>query len=62
MSKELATIQTTAERCKQEGIGFSESALRMLVKNGDIPACRIGKKVLIYWPNVLRFIEHGNNS
>lgn len=61
MTHELANIQNTAQRCKEEGISFSESALRTLVKSGDIPACRLGKKVLIYWPNVLRFIEEGNN-
>lgn len=62
MTSELANIQNTAKRCKKEGISFSESALRALVKNGDIPACHLGKKVLLYWPNVLHFIERGNNS
>ena len=60
MKADLASIQTTAQRCKQEGIPLSETALRRFVKCGDIPAVWIGNKALVLWGNVLRFIERGN--
>lgn len=59
---DLLTIRKTVERCRDEGIPLPEKALRRLVKNGDIPAIKSGNKSLLYFPNVLKFIECGNNS
>jgi len=60
MMADLTSINATAQRCKQEGISLSETALRRLVKCGDIPAVFIGNKALILWDNVLRLIALGN--
>lgn len=58
---DLASIRDTATRCKQEGLPLTECSLRRLAKQGDISACYIGKKALLYWPNIVSFIQNGNN-
>ncbi len=60
MYPEILSIAKTAERCKDEGIPLSEKALRRFVKSGDLPSIQTGKKALLYFPNVRRFIETGN--
>lgn len=62
MNNDLTSIALTAQRCKQEGIPLSETALRRLVKCGQIPAVVIGSKSLLLWDNVLKLIERGNSS
>lgn len=57
---DLASIHATAERCKAEGVPLAECAIRRLVKTGGIPSVWTGRRALVYWPNVLRFIERGN--
>lgn len=59
---DLASIHKTALRCKQEGVGLSECAIRGLVKSGDIPSVVIGNKSLVYWPNLIQFVAQGNNG
>ncbi len=59
---DLVSIHDTAVRCRVEGIPLSETALRRLVKAGEIPAVKIGNKALLYWPNVTRFVEAGNSG
>lgn len=58
---ELASIHDTAQRCADEKIPLAECAIRRLVREGTIPATIIGNKAMVYWPNLLRFIENGNN-
>lgn len=58
----LASIHNTALRCEQEGVGLTESAIRRLVKSGDIPSVQIGNKALVHWDNLLRFVEQGNKT
>lgn len=64
MSKQvnLASIHNTALRCEQEGVGLTESAIRRLVKSGDIPSVQIGNKALVHWDNLVRFVQQGNNT
>ena len=50
------TIRETVRRAKAEGIPVAESALRRLVKNGDIHAVHAGNKALLYWPKVVEFV------
>lgn len=59
---DILSIAKTAERCKSEGIPLSEKALRRFVKTGDIPSIQTGKKALLFFPNVRRFIETGNEA
>lgn len=59
---DILSIAKTAERCKAEGIPLAEKALRRFVKDGDIPSIQTGKKVLLFFPNVRRFVETGNET
>ena len=56
---QVATIPKTAARCKAEGIGLSANQLRVLCKRGLLKHTQIGNKPLIYWPNLLEFLESG---
>ena len=56
---QVATIPKTAARCKAEGIGLSENQLRTLCARGELKHTQMGKKSLIYWPNLLEFLESG---
>jgi hypothetical protein len=58
---DLLSIHGAAERCKLEGIPLSEKALRRFVKDGSLPATHTGKKALIYFPNVMKFVKRGNS-
>ena len=56
---QVATIPKTAARCKAEGIGLSENQLRTLCARGELKHTQMGKKSLIYWPNLLALLERG---
>ncbi|MBR1442717.1 MAG: hypothetical protein IJ583_04200 [Firmicutes bacterium] len=53
----LATIRNTYERCKEENIGISMNHLRFICKNGLLPTCKIGKKYLINWNNLMNYVN-----
>lgn len=57
---QVATIPKTAERCRAEGLGVSAHQLRAWCKSGKLQHIQEGRIALIYWPNLLRFLEgHG---
>lgn len=60
--KQTATIRETAARCKAEGLGVSEWALRGWVRTGKIKYVMAGNKALIYWKNLLTFLESGETT
>lgn len=59
---QVATIPKTARRCKAEGIGLSENQLRTLCARGELKHTQMGKKSLIYWPNLLELLESGTRQ
>lgn len=60
--KQTDTIHRTAERCKAEGIGVAEWTLREWCREGKLRHVMAGKKTLIYWPNLIAFLENGEES
>ena len=36
-------------------------ALRGLIRQGVLPAVKIGRKSLLYYPNVIKLLTEGNN-
>lgn len=56
---QVATIPKTAQRCKTEGIGLSAQQLRCLCKEGQLKHTKMGRVVLIYWPNLIEMLESG---
>ena len=53
----VLTILQVLERLKADGLPLSEYALRLMVKRGAIPVRYAGKKALIYYPNVISYIQ-----
>ena len=57
MATDLLTPRQTVVRLKADGLPVSEYALRSWLRTKQIPAARIGKRALLYYPNVLQFIR-----
>ena len=53
------TAKQIVERLKEEGYYLTESSLRTWVCMGIIPSARCGRKVYIYYPNVVRVLQEG---
>ena len=53
---DVLTIPAAIERARAEGLPVTEYSLRAWVKSGAIPVRRIGRKSLIYWPNLRSFL------
>ena len=53
----MVTIRQAVEQLKADGLPLSEYALRLLVKRGAIPVRYAGQKALIYYPNVISYIQ-----
>ena len=62
--KQILTIQETVSRAKQEGMPVSEYTLRRALRCGAIPCRTVGKKYLIAWKNVVKWLlcEDGQDN
>lgn len=56
---DVLTIKGTAARAKAEGLPISENALRVWIKQGQIPVVLAGNKQLVYYPNLVNFLTCG---
>lgn len=56
MPNTLSTCDALA-RANEDGYHFSEYALRRWIKEGRIPVRYVGKKALIYYPNLIEFLS-----
>lgn len=62
---DVLTIRETVARAKEEGYPISETCLRAWVRSGSIPVRRAGNKQLIYFPNLVKYLQcedGGDNS
>lgn len=59
---DVLTINEALKRARAENIPLPETALRRWVKNGQIPAVYAGRKAMIYWPNLMNFLQGGGNN
>lgn len=59
---DMLTIRETVQRTKTEGIPISEHALRQWVRTGAVPARRIGRKALIYYPNLVKYLQCADST
>lgn len=53
---DVLTVREAVLRSKSEGMPVSEYTLRRLVKSGKVPVRQVGSKVLIYYPNLVRYL------
>lgn len=59
---DTASIAETHRRLLAEGHHVSESALRGWVRQGILPAARIGRTCLLYYPNVIKLLHEGTGT
>ena len=57
---DTATVAETHRRLLAEGHNISENALRGFIRQGILPAVKIGRKSLLYYPNVVKLLTEGN--
>lgn len=53
---DVLTIPGTLERARSEGLPVSEYSLRRWIKTGAIPSRNAGRKALVYYPALIRFL------
>lgn len=56
ISANVLTIPAAIERVRAEGLPVTEYSLRAWIKSGALPVRRIGRKSLIFWPNLMSFL------
>ena len=54
---DMVTIREAVTRLKDDGLPLSEYSLRLLVKRGSIPVRYVGQKALIFYPNVVSYLQ-----
>ena len=54
---DVVTIREAVQRAKNDGLPVSEHALRQWVKTGAIPARKVGQKALLFYPNLVRYLQ-----
>ena len=54
---DVVTIREAVQRAKRDGLPVSEHALRQWVKTGAIPARKVGQKALLFYPNLVRYLQ-----
>lgn len=57
----VVTIREAIQRAKSDGMPVSEYTLRQWVKTGEIPTRRAGTKTLIYYPNLVSYLQGGDD-
>lgn len=56
LEKSILTIQETVKRSQQLGMPITEYTLRRALRSGAIPCRVVGRKYLIAWENVERWL------
>lgn len=54
---DVLTVREAVRRAKTDGLAISEHSLRVWVRAGAIPTRKVGQKALIFYPNLVRFIQ-----
>lgn len=53
----VVTVREAVKRAKQDGFPVSEYTLRNWVRTGAIPVRKAGTKILLFYPNLLRYLQ-----
>ena len=54
---DMLKTRPCVKRAQAEGYQISEYALRQWIRVGAIPARKVGNSYLIYYPNVIRYLQ-----
>lgn len=58
---DVVTIREAVQRAKSDGMPVSEYTLRRWIKSGEIPSRRAGTKTLVFYPNLVRYLQGGDD-
>lgn len=59
----VVTVRQAVQRAKADGMPVSEYTLRQWIKSGAIPVRKVGQKALLFYPNLIRYLQcEGNES
>ncbi len=58
----VLTIRNAVQRAKADGLPVSEYTLRQWVKTGVVPARKVGKKALLFYPNLVKYLQCGGDN
>lgn len=53
----VVTVREAVKRAKQDGLPISEFSLRQWIRAGAIPVRKAGTKILIFYPNLVRYLQ-----
>lgn len=53
---DVVTIREAVQRSKAEGLPVSEYTLRRIIRSGKVPVRQVGQKMLLYYPNLVRYL------
>ena len=53
----VVTVREAVKRAKEEGFPVSEYTLRQWIRTGVIPVRKAGTKILIFYPNLVRYLQ-----
>lgn len=54
---DVVTVREAVKRAKQDGFPVSEYTLRQWICTGAVPVRKVGKKSLIFYPNLVRYLQ-----
>ena len=58
--RQILTVREAVQRAKSDGLPVAECALRRWIKTGEIPTRAAGNKRLIFYPNLVQYLQCGN--
>lgn len=53
----VVTVREAVQRAKADGLPVTEFTLRRWIKTGAIPVRKVGTKCLLFYPNLVRFLQ-----
>ena len=54
---DVVTIREAVQRAKADGLPVAEYSLRRWIKTGAIPVRKVGSKALLFYPNLVGFLQ-----
>ena len=54
---DVVTVREAVKRAKKDGFPISEYTLRQWICTGAIPVRKVGKKNLIFYPNLIKYLR-----
>ena len=54
---EIVTIRQAVQRARDDDMPVSEYTLRQWIKSGAIPVRKVGQKALLFYPNLIRYLQ-----